>query len=157
MSTLRITVCLPVAAARLRRYGASGLDLSGSVYSVPSLEFYECPRAARRSTTAAMRRLNSIRLHSQQHEPEGSMPESGPERAGLEVFIAVSIDTTDDELVIRLVDREVRIPWERCSPILAAATAEDRRRAELSPAATASIDRRWMKISRLAAWSVEKV
>jgi len=50
-----------------------------------------------------------------------------------EVIIAVGIETSDDELVIRLVDREVRIPWERCSPVLAAATAEERRRAELSP------------------------
>lgn len=50
-----------------------------------------------------------------------------------EVVIAVGIETSDDELVIRLVDREVRIPWERCSPVLAAATAEERRRAELSP------------------------
>ena len=50
-----------------------------------------------------------------------------------EVVTAVSIETSEDELVIRLVDREVRIPRERCSPILAAATAEDRRRAELSP------------------------
>jgi hypothetical protein len=50
-----------------------------------------------------------------------------------EVITAVSIETTEDELVIRLADREVRIPWERCSPVLAAATAEDRRRAELSP------------------------
>lgn len=50
-----------------------------------------------------------------------------------EVVTAVSIETTEDELVIRLVDREVRIRWERCSPTLAAARAEDRRRAELSP------------------------
>ena len=50
-----------------------------------------------------------------------------------EAFTAVSIDTTDDELVIRLVDREVRVPWHRCSAVLAAATAEDRRWAELSP------------------------
>jgi hypothetical protein len=50
-----------------------------------------------------------------------------------EVVTAVSIETTEDELVIRLVDREVRIRWERCSPALAAARAEDRRRAELSP------------------------
>jgi hypothetical protein len=50
-----------------------------------------------------------------------------------EVVTAVSIDTTDTELIIRLADREVRVPWERCSPILAAATAEQRRRAELSP------------------------
>ncbi len=46
---------------------------------------------------------------------------------------AVSVRTTEDELVIRLVDREVRVRWERCSPILAAARAEDRCRAELSP------------------------
>lgn len=50
-----------------------------------------------------------------------------------EVVTAVGIQTTEDELVIRLADREVRIPWVRCSPILAAATAEERRRAELSP------------------------
>ncbi len=50
-----------------------------------------------------------------------------------EVITAVSIETSDDELVIGLVDREVRIPWERCSPILTAATADERRRAELSP------------------------
>ncbi len=50
-----------------------------------------------------------------------------------EVITAVSIDTTDSELIIQLADREVRIPWDRCSPILAAATAEQRRRAELSP------------------------
>jgi hypothetical protein len=50
-----------------------------------------------------------------------------------EVITALSIETTEDELVIRLADREVRIPWERCSPILGAATAEERRRAELSP------------------------
>lgn len=50
-----------------------------------------------------------------------------------EVVTAVSIQTTEDELVIRLVDREVRVPWQRCSRILAAATSEDRRRAELSP------------------------
>jgi len=50
-----------------------------------------------------------------------------------EVVTATSIETTDDELVIRLADREVRIRWERCSPILAAATADERRRAELSP------------------------
>jgi len=50
-----------------------------------------------------------------------------------EVITAVSIATTEDELIIRLAEREVRIPWERCSPILAAATTEERRRAELSP------------------------
>jgi hypothetical protein len=56
-----------------------------------------------------------------------------PETRATEVVSAVSIETAEDELVIRLVDREVRIRWERCSPILAAASAEDRRRAELSP------------------------
>jgi hypothetical protein len=50
-----------------------------------------------------------------------------------EVVTATSIETTDDELVIHLGDREVRIRWERCSPILAAATTDERRRAELSP------------------------
>ena len=50
-----------------------------------------------------------------------------------EVVTAVGIDTTDAELIIRLPDREVRIRWEQCSPILANATADQRRRAELSP------------------------
>jgi hypothetical protein len=50
-----------------------------------------------------------------------------------DVITAVSIETTDAELIIRLADREVKIPWHQCSPILAAATAEQRGRAELSP------------------------
>lgn len=50
-----------------------------------------------------------------------------------EVITASSIETTNEELIIRLADREVRIPWERCSPSLAVATAEQRRRGELSP------------------------
>jgi len=50
-----------------------------------------------------------------------------------DVITAVGIETTEDELLIRLADREVRIPWDRCSPVLAAATTEERRRAELSP------------------------
>jgi hypothetical protein len=50
-----------------------------------------------------------------------------------EVITAVSIETTEGELVIRLSDRYERIPWERCSPTLAAATVEQRQRAELSP------------------------
>ena len=49
------------------------------------------------------------------------------------VITAVSIETTEAELVIRLAGREVRVPWSRCSPILAAASPEERRRAELSP------------------------
>ena len=50
-----------------------------------------------------------------------------------EVITASSIETTDEELVIRLANREVCKRWERCSPILASATTEERRRAELSP------------------------
>jgi hypothetical protein len=50
-----------------------------------------------------------------------------------EVVTALSIAATEEELVIRLANREVRVPWDRCSPILAAATADERRRAELSP------------------------
>ncbi len=50
-----------------------------------------------------------------------------------EVITAVSIETSEDELVIRLADRAVRIRWDRCSPILAGAAAEERRRAQLSP------------------------
>jgi len=50
-----------------------------------------------------------------------------------EVITATSIEATEDELVIRLADRAVRIRWDRCSPVLAGATAEERRRAQLSP------------------------
>jgi hypothetical protein len=50
-----------------------------------------------------------------------------------EVITANSVETTDIELVIRLTDREARIPWAKCSPILANATTAQRRQAELSP------------------------
>ena len=43
-----------------------------------------------------------------------------------DVITASSIETTDEELVIHLADREVRIRWERCSPVLATATADQR-------------------------------
>jgi len=46
---------------------------------------------------------------------------------------AESIETTDEELVIHLADREVRIPWDRCSQRLATATPPQRAEAELSP------------------------
>jgi hypothetical protein len=49
------------------------------------------------------------------------------------MITALNVETTDAELVIQLADRAVRIPWEKCSPVLAAATADERRRAELSP------------------------
>ncbi len=47
--------------------------------------------------------------------------------------MAERIATTVEELVIVLPDREVRVRWNDCSPALAAATDEQRRRAELSP------------------------
>jgi len=50
-----------------------------------------------------------------------------------EPITAESIRTEDDGLVIVLADQEVRIPWEECSPTVAAATDQQRRRAELSP------------------------
>lgn len=50
-----------------------------------------------------------------------------------EIVTATGIDTTDEVLIVHLADREVRISWEQCSPILAAANTEQRRYAELSP------------------------
>lgn len=47
---------------------------------------------------------------------------------------AKRIATTSDQLVIVLADREVRIPWQRCSAKLAAATDEQRQHPEPSPA-----------------------
>lgn len=43
------------------------------------------------------------------------------------------IETSDEGLTLVLADREVRIPWSQCSPMLARATADQRQRAELSP------------------------
>ncbi|MBE3095606.1 MAG: DUF2442 domain-containing protein [Planctomycetes bacterium] len=43
------------------------------------------------------------------------------------------IETSDKHLALVLSDREVRIPWARCSPLLAAATPQQRRQAVLSP------------------------
>ncbi len=51
----------------------------------------------------------------------------------IEPILAQSIQTTAEELVIILSDKEVRIPWEKCSPILAAASGQQRCMAELSP------------------------
>ena len=50
-----------------------------------------------------------------------------------EPVTAKAIKTTDRELVIILPDREVHIPWDRCSPRLAGATADQRQRAVISP------------------------
>ncbi len=46
---------------------------------------------------------------------------------------AESIETTDQELIIGVAGEDVRIPWEHCSPKLAAATTQQRTEAELSP------------------------
>ena len=50
-----------------------------------------------------------------------------------ETITARRIETTDRELILHLTDRTVRIPWERCSPVLAKASPAQRREAELSP------------------------
>ena len=50
-----------------------------------------------------------------------------------EPMTAKGVRATDCELVILLSDREVRVPWTRCSPRLAKATAEQRIHTELSP------------------------
>ncbi len=46
---------------------------------------------------------------------------------------ADSLETTFEELVLLLPDREVRIPWSQCSQKLAEATSQEREHAELSP------------------------
>ena len=46
---------------------------------------------------------------------------------------ARSIKATDEGLELVLHDRKVLVPWERCSPILARATTEQRFCPELSP------------------------
>jgi hypothetical protein len=43
------------------------------------------------------------------------------------------IETSDEGLTLVLADREVRILWSQCSPVLARAAADQRRLAELSP------------------------
>jgi len=48
-------------------------------------------------------------------------------------IVAERIEALEEELVIVLKSREIRIPWGSCSPRLAAASTEQRRSAELSP------------------------
>ena len=48
-------------------------------------------------------------------------------------ILAKAIRPTPDALVIVLPDREVRVPWEKCSRTLANAPVEQRLNAELSP------------------------
>jgi len=50
-----------------------------------------------------------------------------------EPVVADRIETREDALVLVLKEREVAIPWEKCSMRLAAASPEQRRVAELSP------------------------
>lgn len=50
-----------------------------------------------------------------------------------EIVTASRIEVTDEVLVIWMVGREIRIPWEACSPRLAQASTEQRRCAQLSP------------------------
>ncbi len=47
--------------------------------------------------------------------------------------IATAIETTPEALVLVLGERKIRLPWEKCSLRLAAATAGERMQAELSP------------------------
>ncbi len=50
-----------------------------------------------------------------------------------EPLTARAIETQAGALIIVLEDRRIRIPWEKCSPILAKATKTQRLHAELSP------------------------
>jgi hypothetical protein len=50
-----------------------------------------------------------------------------------EPVTATAIETTPDALTIVVGDRQVRIPWERCSSALGAATELQRITAKLSP------------------------
>jgi len=50
-----------------------------------------------------------------------------------EPITATAIETTRDALVLKFADRQVRIPWERCSKKLASASEIERTTAELSP------------------------
>ena len=46
---------------------------------------------------------------------------------------AERIEATEHELIISVGGKDVRIPWEDCSPRLASATPQQRTEAELSP------------------------
>jgi hypothetical protein len=50
-----------------------------------------------------------------------------------EPITATAIETTPEALVLVLGERRVRLPWEKCSSRLAAATKSERLKAELSP------------------------
>ncbi len=50
-----------------------------------------------------------------------------------EPITATAIETTPEALILVLGERRVRMPWEKCSRRLAAASETERMRAELSP------------------------
>lgn len=50
-----------------------------------------------------------------------------------EPITATGIELTPQALILRLGERRLRIPWESCSPRLAAASEQERLLAELSP------------------------
>jgi hypothetical protein len=50
-----------------------------------------------------------------------------------EAITAERLDTTAEALVLVFADNELRIPWARASRLLANATDDERRHAELSP------------------------
>ncbi len=55
------------------------------------------------------------------------------EMQATEPITATGIELTPEALVLVLRDRKLRIPWEKCSKKLAAASARERLDAELSP------------------------
>ena len=50
-----------------------------------------------------------------------------------QVLTALAIEATADALILVLHNRRMSIPWDRCSPRLAAAKPVDRLHCELSP------------------------
>ena len=50
-----------------------------------------------------------------------------------EPITATGIELTPQALILLLGERRLRVPWERCSPRLAAASEPERLLAELSP------------------------
>jgi len=55
------------------------------------------------------------------------------EMQATEPITATGIELTPEALILLLGERRLRIPWERCSPRLAAASEHERLLAELSP------------------------
>ena len=50
-----------------------------------------------------------------------------------EPITATGMELTREALILLLGERQLRIPWEKCSPRLAAASEQERLVAELSP------------------------